>query len=429
MNLTGAKPRIESLRRSQRALDKQIRGRTAELEKLNQSLAVQMARLKRAKDLLKLRVRDLTAELAQVKTALQTQSAERERMAKTLADSEERYRAMAEVVPVLLWQSGPDKLRTYFNASWLQFTGRTLEQELGKGWAEGVHPEDLCRCLDIYHSAFDRRQPFVMEYRLRHRSGHYRWVLDRGAPMYRTAGRFLGYIGGCLDIHDRKVAEQTLHQSREKLRGLAARLQAAREQERAVWAREIHDELSGTLTALKMDLSLLPDRAARDHNLFLEKLGSMAGLIDRTLDRVHSIVTELRPVVLDKLGLVAAIEWQTREFHERSGIACDTRLPEREIELDSDRSTALFRILQEALTNVVRHANATRVVIDLRSEAGSLILSIQDNGKGIDEKSIHAHTSMGLLGMRERALSFGGATEVAAQPGGGTRVSVRIPVK
>jgi signal transduction histidine kinase len=206
-------------------------------------------------------------------------------------------------------------------------------------------------------------------------------------------------------------------------------LQASREEEKTQLARELHDELNGTLIALKMDLSLLPDRAATDRNLFLEKLSSMSELIDRTLARVHTIVTELRPVVLDKLGLVAAIEWQTREFQDRSGIACETYLPTEEIPLDPDRSTAVFRILQEALTNVARHANATKVVIDLRSEDGSLILAVRDNGKGINEKLIFDQNSLGLLGMRERALSFGGKTEVGRLPGRGTLVSMRIPIK
>ncbi|HEY7317146.1 MAG TPA: sensor histidine kinase [Candidatus Binatia bacterium] len=210
---------------------------------------------------------------------------------------------------------------------------------------------------------------------------------------------------------------------------LAARLQAAREEEKTQLAREIHDELNGTLIALKMDLSLLPDRAAKDRNLFLEKLSSMSALIDSTLARVHTIVTELRPVVLDKIGLVAAIEWQTNEFQDRSGIVCETHLPTEEIPLDSERSTAVFRIFQEALTNVARHAGATKLVIDLRREAESVILTVRDDGKGVDEKAIFAHTSMGLLGMRERALSFAGTAEVSRLAQGGTLVRVTIPAK
>jgi two-component system sensor histidine kinase UhpB len=476
----------------------------------------------------------------------------------TFLESEERYRAMADATPVLIWQSDADKLCTYFNAGWLEFTGRTMDQELGNGWTEGVHPEDLRQCLDIYTSAFERREPFVMEYRLRHRSGEYRWVLDRGAPAYGTGGSFQGYIGGCIDIHDHKLAEEKLRRafafnqaimtnmgeglytldtqglvtyvnpaaerlfgwssaellgrkmhdvthyqypdgkpfpadecaglqvlqkgvvlsdhedvfirkdgtffpvvyssspitsdggivglvvvfrdmtaqkqteealriSREDLRALAVRLQASHEAERSVLAREIHDELSGSLTALKMDLSLLPDRAAKGHRPFLEKLSSMSGLIDHTLARVHAVVTELRPVVLDKLGLVAAIEWQTGEFQDRSGIACEIHLPTEEIPLHPAVSTAVFRILQEALTNVARHARASKVVVELKSEVGNLTLTVRDNGKGIDEKAIYAHNSMGLLGMRERALSFGGTAEVSRLPQGGTLVTARIP--
>jgi signal transduction histidine kinase len=185
--------------------------------------------------------------------------------------------------------------------------------------------------------------------------------------------------------------------------------------------------MSGSLTALKLELSLLPDRAANDGSLFLEKLHSMAKLIDNALARVQSIATQLRPVVLDKLGLVAAIEWQASDFQERSGIACETRLPTAELALDSERATAVFRIFQEALINVARHANATQVLVDLRSEAGDLILTVHDNGKGISAKAIKAHDSLGLLGMRERAMCFGGRTQVTRARGGGTVVSVRLP--
>lgn len=229
-------------------------------------------------------------------------------------------------------------------------------------------------------------------------------------------------------VNEALIEESASHsQDAEALRALATRLQTAREEERAYLAREIHDELSGSLTALKMDVSLLPDRAATDRHLFLEKLQSMSKLIDHTLDRVHAIATELRPTVLDKFGLTAAIEWQAGEFQDRSGIRCETHLPDKDLLLDSQRSTAIFRIFQEALTNVARHAHATRVVTDLRSERENLILTVRDNGKGIDEESINSHYSLGLLGMRERALAFGGTTEIAASAEGGTCVTVQMP--
>ena len=169
---------------------------------------------------------------------------------------------------------------------------------------------------------------------------------------------------------------------------------------------------------------LIAARTDAGKNVFLK---SMSELIDRTLTHVHSIVSGLRPVVLDKFGLVAAIEWQTSEFQSRSGIACEIHLPTKEFALDGERATAVFRIFQEALTNIARHAEATLVIIELKADGGNLILTIHDNGKGLSNDVIKAPTSIVLLSMRERALSFDGVTEVTSTLGGGTLVSVRIP--
>ena len=219
----------------------------------------------------------------------------------------------------------------------------------------------------------------------------------------------------------------TDREKRKELRALAARLHAVREEERALLAREIHDELSGSLTALKMDLSLLPDRMTKSRNSLMQKIRSMSRLIDNTLAQVRTIVTELRPVVLDKLGLIPAIEWQAREFQERSGIACEAHLPAEEMSLDRDRATAVFRILQEALSNVARHADASQVVLELTCDANNLNLTVRDDGKGIDERKVFDRDSLGLLGIRERAMAFGGTAEITALPERGTCVTVRIP--
>jgi signal transduction histidine kinase len=221
----------------------------------------------------------------------------------------------------------------------------------------------------------------------------------------------------------------TDRQRGDDLRALAARLHAVREDERTLLAREIHDALSGSLTALKMELSLLPDRAAKDRNLFSETMSSMAQLIDDALAQVRTIATELRPVVLGELGLVAAIDWQAREFQERSKIACEIQVPNEDIPLSLDRATAVFRILQEALRNITHHADASHVLVDLRRDGNHLTLSVRDNGKGFARSKIFDRTSLGLLGMRERAMAFGGTVEIAALPTGGTCVTVRLPIE
>ena len=429
MSLAHDNPKIIELRKSKKILERQIRSRTAEFQKLNESLRNEITCLKRTEQELTARIADRTVAFTKISEALLAEAAGRQRAEKAACDAEQRCRTMIDALPLLVWQSGTDKLCTYFNKCWLEFTGRTMKQELGDGWTENVHPDDLQRCLGIYTDAFDRRESFVIEYRLRHRSGEYRWIVDRGGPQYSSEGTFLGYIGGCIDAHERKLAETELQKSREELRSLATRLWANREYEKKQLARDIHDELNGTLSALKMDLSLLPDRAATDRHSFLEKLDSMSELIDRTVSRVRAIVTELRPVVLDKVGLIAAVEWQTREFQNHSKIVCETHLPLEEIPLDPERSTAVFRILQEALTNVRRHANASKVVVDLGTEPGCIILSVRDDGRSIDEKLVFAHTSIGLLGMRERALSFGGTVNVTPLQQGGTLVRLRMPLQ
>lgn len=262
--------------------------------------------------------------------------------------------------------------------------------------------------------AFDN---FTVEYS-RPGLGHTILLLNARRIHRRTIGSELILLA-FEDVTDRR--------RREDLRTLATRLHAAREDERTLLAREIHDELGGSLTALKMDLSLLPDRLAADHNLFLEKLNSMSQLIDTTLAQVRTIATGLRPVALDELGLVAAVDWQAREFQTRSGIACEVHVPAEDIPLDRARATAVFRILQEALANVARHADASKVVLALGSDGKHVTLMVRDDGKGIAASKIFERGSIGLLGMRERAMAFGGTLEIDALPMQGTRVTVRIP--
>src|SRR5437763_3729594 len=254
---------------------------------------------------------------------------------------------------------------------------------------------------------------------------------------------FRGYEAGAVDylqkpvvpeILKAKVAvfvelfrkSERLRESEEKLRRLAAHLISVREEERAHIAREIHDELGQVLTGLKMEVTWLAKRL-REKPL-IEKTDSMCKLIDTTVQTVRKIATGLRPEMLDDMGLVAAVGWQAKEFQKRTGIRCRAKLPP-EVKLDMDVSTTMFRIFQEILTNVARHSRATRVDIELIVNEDRVGLEVTDNGVGIADSDLNGKKSLGLLGMHERALLFGGEVRITGTPGHGTRVSVSIPVK
>jgi len=219
---------------------------------------------------------------------------------------------------------------------------------------------------------------------------------------------------------------ERLRESEEKLRSLAAHLISVREEERAHIAREIHDELGQVLTGLKMEVTWLAKRL-REKPL-IEKTDSMCKLIDTTVQTVRKIATGLRPEMLDDMGLIAAVGWQAKEFQKRTGIRCRAKLPP-EVKFDIDISTTMFRIFQEILTNVARHSRATRVDIELLLSPERVGLEVVDNGVGIADEDLNGKKSLGLLGMNERALLFGGEVKITGTPGHGIRVSVSIPMK
>jgi PAS domain S-box-containing protein len=245
-------------------------------------------------------------------------------------------------------------------------------------------------------------------------------------PVSGEEGKVSHVIEYFRDITGRKQAEGTLRTSREQLRNLSAHLQTVREEERTGVAREIHDELGQVLTALKMDLSWLVNRS-EDPHLVAEKINSMVKLVDMTIKTVKRISADLRPGVLDDLGLVAAMEWYAEEFQKRTGILCDITVVPNDIMLDRDRSTAVFRVFQEALTNVIRHAEAKEVKAHLEQMDGEIRLRVEDNGKGISEQEIADSQSFGLIGMRERIRSFGGTFNISGTRNEGTTLMVSIP--
>jgi PAS domain S-box-containing protein len=229
------------------------------------------------------------------------------------------------------------------------------------------------------------------------------------------------------DVTARKRTEQELETSRTQLRALAARVESVREEERTRLARDVHDQLGHALTALKMDLAWLGRRGHLDNPVAAEQVRGMTELLDETIRQVRRMATNLRPPVLDDVGLAAAIEWQARDFETRTGITCQltTELPERE--LDRDVATAIFRIFQEALTNVARHAGASVVEVRMPASPDHVVLIVEDNGRGITAEELEGMKSLGILGMRERARLLKGDVTITGEPGVGTRVTVTVP--
>jgi PAS domain S-box-containing protein len=248
------------------------------------------------------------------------------------------------------------------------------------------------------------------------------------APIKDGEDRIIGASSIARDITESARAGEALARSRAQLRDFAGQLRLARETERTQIAREIHDELGQALTALKMDLfSLKRTLPAPLRDPLRAKTDEMARLIDEMVDKVRTLATELRPAVLDSLGLSAAVDWAVQQFARRTRIECVLDLPPAPLRLDADRSTDLFRILQEALTNVARHAHASRVDVHLRATPGEVVLEVHDNGRGITDGETENVRSFGLLGMRERTLPWGGELCVRVAPQGGTSVIACIP--
>jgi signal transduction histidine kinase len=223
-----------------------------------------------------------------------------------------------------------------------------------------------------------------------------------------------------LDITERKKMEDAL-------RALAARLQSIREEERKRVAREIHDQLGQALTAIKIDLSALVRDLPADDKQRATPSSSILKLVDETIQAVRRIASELRPAILDDLGLVATVEWAAEEFEARTATKCRLHLPQEDMAVDPERATVIYRIFQETLTNVARHAQASEVEVRLSRENSDLMLEVHDNGRGIGAEQLSSGRSLGILGMRERALLLGGELIISGAPGEGTTVRVRIP--
>ncbi|HJV54032.1 MAG TPA: CHASE domain-containing protein [Noviherbaspirillum sp.] len=288
-----------------------------------------------------------------------------------------------------------------------------------------IHEEDRARVQAGLAKSLRSGEEFNTEHRIVRRDGTTRWVQTICRPSNNDGLILLR--GTIMDITERKQTMEALKRSRELLRELTAHQDRVKEDERRRIAREIHDELGQTLLALRIDVSMLEARTGKSHPHLNAKVRAALQYIDATVKTIRTIINNLRPAVLD-LGLSAAIEWQVNEFRRRSGISCELVLGEEEFAVDDTRATTLFRILQESLTNVIRHAKATHVLVELHRQDGQLVMKIADNGVGIYADARKNANSFGLVGVEERVHALNGKFLITSTPGHGTVLTIHIPL-
>jgi len=352
----------------------------------------------------------------------------RKKAEEALRRSEERYRLIAENTLDLICMLDIDGRCIYVSPSCREMLGYTSEEFTGTNFYSLVHPDDREAALKAVRQALFRQESVRVEYRYSHKRGNWIALESRGSWIFDEAKHPHRAVIISRDITERKLAEEQLRKTNEQLRALSAHLQAIREEERTLIAREIHDELGASLSGVKMDLAWIERRLPKGQKPIREKMRGIFGLMDDTIRTIRRIATELRPGILDDLGLMAAIEWQAQEFQRRTGIVCNVHSQLKEIALDRDYSTALFRIFQETLTNVARHANATRVEIRMKLEDNQFTMIVDDNGRGITEEEIANSKSLGILGIRERTQLLNGEFQIMGTLGKGTTVTVSFPL-
>jgi PAS domain S-box-containing protein len=393
--------------------------------------ALQLSTLNRQ---LEERVTERTLELENKAQALQLLNAQ-------LNQKNEQLAAILQTAPDIIFSSRGDGSRDFLSASFFEFTGASPESAMDFGWMEYVHPDDRERIKLQWAQCIESHQNYETEYRIRSGAGEYRWFRARAVPLRDQTAEASRWYGTCSDIHDSKLLEQSIRENSttleklveertEALRHLSSRLMRMQDEERRRIARELHDSLGQELAAAKMTVDGILSQASgasKDQSAL-----DASGSIDRALQQVRTMSHLLHPPLLDEVGLVSALRWYLDGMTKRSGIATSLAVEPGEFpRLSPQCETAIFRIIQEALTNVFRHSEATQSRVTLTRHDNNVMVEIRDNGKGMEEgvtKFRPGTIGVGIGGMRQRVEEFGGMLRLSnANPG--TVVEVVIPVE
>lgn len=374
---------------------------------------------------------------------------ERKRAEAGLRESEAHFRMLADATPVLVWMAGTDTRCTWLNRSWLEYTGRPLEDELGIGWTAGIHPDDRTEYLRIYKSHFSRHEPFEMEYRLRRQDGTYGWILDRGVPLLTQNGEFSGYLGSAIDITDRKHAEEQLQQwtvelekrvdertqalvrSQERLRALASDLSATEQQERRRLATELHDYLAQLLVVGRMKLGQAKPHVQDSKTQQL--LSEADDVLTQSLNYTRFLVAELSPQVLYQFGLPAALKWLGGQM-KTHGLTVVVHCDRDHLPMEEERAVILYQSVRELLFNVVKHARTTEAAISLSCRTDHMVsITVSDQGCGFNpsttmETDRALPGRFGLFNVQERVEAVGGRLNLDSTEGRGTTVTLTAPI-
>lgn len=350
------------------------------------------------------------------------------------AFTRERYEIIVNALDAIVCEINATTLQvTFVSEGAEKILGYPVEHWLEpRFWIEHVHPDDRAWAAEAQKQIAAHREKRRIDYRMIGADGRVVWLRDilTGTVALNEARELYSVK---VDVTAEKEAEQGLIDSERRLRALADRVVTVREDEARRIAREIHDEMGQILTGLKLDLRTIErireqQGAPPENDGIQRRLTAMSAAIDKSAELTRRIVEELRPTVLDQLGLVAALEWQAREFEARTGVFCNLDLPETNLPVDDRQATTVFRIFQEVLTNIARHANATETNVILEQSTEEVVLTVVDNGRSVSQEELATTRGFGVMGMRERALAVGGNVTIHGQRGVGTTVVLRLPL-